>query len=43
MSGRIYIKGFGNSDAHLTYTDNELLEMGLYLEPIYKDNFKLKK
>ena len=43
MSGGIYIKGFRNSDAHLTYTDNELLEMSLCLEPIYKDNFKLKK
>lgn len=43
MSGGIYIKGFRNSDAHLTYTDNELLEMSFCLEPIYKDNFKLKK
>lgn len=43
MSGGIYIKGFRNSDAHLTYSADELLEMGIFLEPVYQENFKLKK
>ena len=43
MPGGIYIKGFRNSDARLTYSADELSEMGLVLEPVYKENFKLKK
>ena len=43
MTGEIYIKGFRNSSAHLSYSDEELSEMGISLEPVYKENFKLKK
>ena len=40
MSGLVYIKCFKNYKGHLSYTSEELLEMGLSLEPIYKENLK---
>lgn len=43
MPGGIYIKGFKKSDAHLTYTYDDLLEMGFSLELIYQKKLKLKK
>ena len=42
MSGDIYIKGFRNSDARLTYSADELLKMGLDLKTVYKENLKKK-
>ena len=43
MSGSIYIKSFKKSEARLTYTEEMLEELGMSLNPIYKNNFKTKK
>ena len=43
MSGSVYIKSFKKSEARLTYTDEYLEEMGMSLDPIYKNNLKTKK
>ena len=43
MSGSIYIKSFKKSEARLTYNEEMLEELGMGLNPIYKNNFKTKK
>lgn len=43
MPGSVYIKGFENSSANLTYTDEDLQNMDISLEPIYKKDLKIKK
>ena len=40
MAGSIYIKGFKKSEARLTYSEELLEELGMYLKPIYKSNLK---
>lgn len=43
ISGSIYIKSFKKSEARLTYNEEMLDELGMSLNPIYKNNFKTKK
>lgn len=40
MPGYVYIKGFKKSDAKLTYSNDDLRDMGISLEPIYKNDVK---
>ena len=40
MSGLVYIKSFEKSVGNLSYTSEELSEMGIALEPIYKEILK---
>lgn len=43
MPGMVYAKGFEKSDFKLTYSLEDLKKMGLFLEPMLKNNFNLKK